>query len=79
MPYIDEKDRKELETRGAKTPGELNYNLTRVIQGYVHECGLDYQTINDIIGALECCKIEFYRRIARPYEDRKREINGDVY
>jgi hypothetical protein len=33
----------------------------------------------EAIGALECCKLEFYRRVAVPYEDRKIKSNGDVY
>lgn len=33
----------------------------------------------DALGALECCKLEFYRRVAAPYEDSKIISNGDVY
>jgi len=35
--------------------------------------------INAIIGALECAKLELYRRVAAPYEDDKIAENGDVY
>ena len=35
--------------------------------------------INELVGVLECAKIELYRRIAAPYEDDKSRINGDVY
>jgi len=41
--------------------------------------GPSYQTINDIIGALEGAKMEFYRRVVVPYEDKKIKDNGDVY
>jgi len=41
--------------------------------------GLTYQTINDVIGALEGAKMEFYRRVAVPYEEGKIILNGDVY
>lgn len=41
--------------------------------------GLKYDTINDILGALEGSKLEFYRRIAVPYENVKLAENGDVY
>lgn len=37
-----------------------------------------YKKIADIIGALETCKQEFYRREAAPYEDAKLAENGDV-
>lgn len=40
---------------------------------------LNYQMINDVMGALESAKLEFYRRIAVPYEETKRKDNGDVY
>jgi hypothetical protein len=41
--------------------------------------GKNYQTVNDIVGALEGAKMEFYRRAAAPYEDLKIKENGDVY
>ena len=31
-----------------------------------------------MIGALECCKQEYYRAVVGPYEDIKIEENGDV-
>jgi len=39
---------------------------------------LNYTGINDCIGALECAKLELYRRISW-YEDSKIKENGDVY
>jgi len=35
--------------------------------------------INEVIGVLECAKLELYRRVAAPYEERKRIENGEVY
>lgn len=32
-----------------------------------------------MVGALECAKLELYRRIAIPYEEQKIQENGDVY
>jgi hypothetical protein len=81
MPYIPTAGRDWLEQgHVAKTPGELNYQIARLIKGYIamHN-GLSYQVINDIIGVLECQKLEFYRRLAVPYEDRKILENEDVY
>jgi hypothetical protein len=46
---------------------------------YANVQGLKYKTINDILGALEGAKMEFYRRVVVKYEDSKREENGDVY
>jgi hypothetical protein len=60
-------------------PGNLNYLLTLMCQNYAEYNGNNYQSYNDIVGALECCKLEFYRRAVAPYEDVKIEENGDVY
>lgn len=31
-----------------------------------------------MVGVLECAKLEAYRRIASPHEDKKIDENGDV-
>lgn len=77
MPYIKQEDR-----NGARripgTPGELNFAITDLLTTYLGG-QLSYRLINDILGALEGAKMEFYRRVAVPYEDKKLEENGDVY
>lgn len=80
MPYIDPKRREQLD-EGSElgNAGELNYSLTCIINWYLETKGLSYQTINDIVGALDGAKVEFQRRVAAPYEDKKKGINGDVY
>jgi hypothetical protein len=45
---------------------------------YLREKGIKYANINEVIGALECCKLELYRAIAAPYEEEKIEENGQV-
>ena len=82
MPYIKQAQRVGLYTTPrthAASPGELNYQFTRTILDYIDSMGLNYQTINDVVGALENAKAEFCRRIAAPYEDIKIKDNGDVY
>ena len=79
MPYIKEEDRSKTLKNGAITPGSLNFFLTQDCLAYLKAVGTSYQTYNDIIGALECAKQEFYRRMVVPYEDKKKEMNGDVY
>lgn len=81
MPYINRDRRDDLDfgQGSAAVPGELNYEITALVDGYILNHGLNYQTINDIVGALEGAKLEFYRRVAAPYEDRKIKENGDVY
>ena len=83
MPYIKQERRREMQLQldggNANTAGELNYQLTVVCKDYMEHKGLSYATINDIVGALEGAKLEFYRRVAAPYEDKKIIENGDCY
>jgi len=60
-----------------KRAGHLNYAVTRLlVDTYGRE--LLYWQHNEIIGMLECCKQEFYRRRTGPFEDFWHEKNGDV-
>jgi hypothetical protein len=82
MPYIEAKSREYLEPSSETSPlkpGPLNFQITRLLVQYQQRNGLSYQTINDIIGALEGAKLEYYRRVAVPYENSKMSLNGDVY
>ena len=79
MPYITEKQRDDAKLYGGLSAGSLNYVLTMEIIQYLKLKGESYQTYNDIIGALECCKLELYRRKIAFYEDVKMKENGDVY
>lgn len=138
MPYIDQDARAEIaQGRTPKTPGELNFQLTRIVMNDLAERGpLSYTacygvivalealkaeclianlppgvplciqrngqpspltlklalalvkfakangdawSLADVIGTIECVKLEFYRRVVAPYEDKKAEQNGDAY
>ena len=83
MPYIEEKARKRIDGGGAaETAGELNYAITRIVDSYLVQkgtSGLRYGHLNEVVGVLECAKLELYRRLAAPYEDEKRKETGDVY
>ena len=57
--------------------GILNYVVTMLAIDLIGDP--KYAKINEIVGALECCKLELYRRMASPYEDKKVLENGDVY
>lgn len=74
--------------RRPRSTGELNYAITKLCLGFVRRNQVvgdvqsgqpTYQDINDVVGALEGVKLEFYRRLAAPYEDTKIALNGDVY
>ncbi len=81
MPYIAPEDRERLEGGGLpETAGELNYAITRLVDEYLmRKGGVRYAHLNEVVGVLECAKLELYRRLAAPYEDRKIEESGDVY
>ena len=79
MPYIKQEKRPMAEVAVACDSGTLNYQLSMKCLDYMEEHGKGYDVFNDIIGALESCKLEFYRRIIVPYENEKIEENGDVY
>lgn len=86
MPYIAPIDRLDLISGDIlpDTAGELNFVLTNIILQYIKDAeGRDYsfgyQKLNDALGALEGCKLELYRRIVAPYEDKKIQENGDVF
>lgn len=84
MPYISRNEKPYFEVpleilHSINTPGQFNYLLTRLAIAYLSNNGKSYKTYNDIIGALECCKQELYRRSVAPYENTKIQENGDVY
>jgi uncharacterized protein DUF6899 len=87
MPYITQETRNSVELLAdeygldyaAPNSGCLNYCISRLLNSYLKMHGKTYSTMNDIVGVLECSKMEFYRRIASEHEDKKIIENGDVY
>ena len=87
LPYIKPENRKIYDTvlkelvsilktlPPEEVDGELNYVVTKMLKGVYP---LRYYHINKAIGVLECAKLEFYRRVAAPYEDIKIKESGDV-
>ena len=82
MPYIKPERRQALReydyTPLPKTAGELNYVYTRLLDRVLGNKP-SYEDINTVVGVLECCLQEVYRRVATPLEIEKCETNGDVY
>ena len=67
--------------------GNMNYCITSLLEAIplsnhsVDDLGdpkWRYKYINRAIGVLECVKLEFYRRLAGPYEDGAKNLNGDL-
>ena len=85
MPYINQHQRRVLEhvvsvdPRVSLDAGSLNYLITTLVINHINQHGTSYNTINEVVGVLECAKLELYRRLAAPYEDTKIATNGDVY
>lgn len=87
MPYIPQEQRADvamnLQLDGLdwtpKNAGELNFLVSTFISNYIREHGLKYAVVNEMIGALECAKLELNRVIIGPYEDLKIAENGPVY
>lgn len=85
MPYVTPEARARLAS--GEPPGgagELNYAVTLLIDGYLERAAerdgrTRYAHLNEVVGVLECAKLELYRRVAAPYEDGKMRENGDVY
>jgi hypothetical protein len=68
---------RELESDDANNDmgGNLNYVITRLL----HRCyGVKYSEMAQAVSVLEMAKLEYYRRVAAPYEDQKSYDNGDV-
>ena len=59
-------------------PGDLNFAITALCHQYILDRTASYKTINEVVGVLECAKLELYRQIASPYEDMKKNGSGPV-
>ena len=84
MPYITYERKKDLTlihlgAVGAhcKHSGELCYCFYKIALDYIKN-KRRFINMGEVINALECAKLEFYRRIVSPYEDEKIKENGDV-
>jgi len=87
MPYIKQEEREKLDSLinplidelfKNRNPGNLNYIISR-LSWSLFETDVSYKSGNEIVGVLECAKLEFYRRLLSVYEDQKRKENGDLY
>ncbi len=92
MPYIKQQDRNPKIGHIAdlaeqcETVGDLNYSITKLLHLWMakqvssngNKYGARYATHNAVIGVLECAKLELYRTLTAPYEDKVRVENGDV-
>jgi hypothetical protein len=68
--------RMEMDNEMLNTEGVLNYIITKLLMKVYSSPS--YKEINDAIGMLESCKLEYYRKVASGYEDQKMYENGGV-
>lgn len=86
MPYIKPEARPAFNNlivelaKAIVEPGELNYVITQLVHTLSNRARphRNYSFMNGLVGALECAKLELYRRMLAPYEDQKIAQNGDV-
>lgn len=87
MPYILKEDRPQYELSVADVSEKLALIPPRERVG--HCTYIFYSILKRVftgrffafccaVGVLGCTLLEFYRRVVAPYEDKKREENGDV-
>lgn len=78
MPYISPASRTGPVSPAASI-GELNYRICKEVIAYLENHHISYAVYNEIIGVLECAKLEVYRRKVAPYEDTAIAKNGDIF
>ena len=84
MPYTEQEARERAWNRFHKhhtilNPGDLAYLISQLIDCYLSSGHEGFKALADVDGVLGLSQHEFRRRIVGPYEDRKREENGEVY
>ncbi len=89
MPYITQSKRKPIDDAVTKvaiaimslpdkdSDGAFNYAVTRLILIVFGKTG--YGNFVRVAGSLEEIKAEYRRRMVAPYEDMKKDQNGDAY
>ena len=81
MPYITDNEKDLVDGNpyyGRGNPGILNYRLTMTVLNWLPD-EPRYADLDAAIGALECAKLELYRRKIAGYEDQAIEKNGDIF
>jgi len=81
-PYIHQEQRECYENYELQPPEDgaaLNFIACRLMSRFIDYHGLRYTTIAQVRDAFNGALNEFERCVAGPYEQIKREQNGDVW
>lgn len=76
--YLDPKLEAITEVLPHLDEGALNYIITRCVLAWLGR-GYNYARLNTAHGTFFSAAAEFYRRVVVPYENAKRDENGEVY
>lgn len=87
MPYIPPEDRYQFDRlvddlgAAVETDGELAYVISRLIHVHIYEHQKDqsYSKLAEVLHVLDTCKFEYYLNTMKPYEDYKKQQNGDLF
>ena len=93
MPYLKQEDRVRLvdpltdlidaicinEANGVGVAGQVNFIISVLVNSLWQGTKANYAGLNELMGAIECAKLEIYRRLAGPYEEKAAKRNGDVF
>lgn len=86
MPYIKSDKRWEFEedicnlVGRIDNVGDLDYCITSICERIIPKFGgMKFENLAKIAGTILFVILENYRRVAVPYEDIKKDENGDVY
>jgi hypothetical protein len=93
MPYISQIKRENLNNKMHNLTeylesndvniGEMNFIISNILNIYIQKTKkqdiFNYTVCNNLIGVLECAKLELYRKVISKYEDDKILENGDLY
>ena len=80
-PMIEELARLLVSRPTDKRKGHANFVITQILRkawGVDDASGESYSNYADVIGTLECAKLEIYRRWVASYEDGAIRKNGDL-
>lgn len=80
MPYLDKNRKDHLDAGNPMlTAGDLTYMIQQLLKRYWVNSSRRYTNIAEILGAIEGAKADFWDRVGREYEEKKRYENGDAW
>jgi len=86
LPYIEKERRERFEAglndlgKSIEKAGDLDYCITKLCSYFMDTIGgLKFKNLALVSGVLLFVILETYRRVASPYEDKKKAVNGEVY